>query len=135
MTQDETLVREKLARAEQTFNKSVDVGEKYVPTLGEVISHPQFAQQVSNIVMNIDKMHDSLRKAHIKPNRSPFNTLADKGIILTVREPELITTLATEIYTKTCKDLSSTERAWLKRLFDVAGSKVSEIIAKEKSNQ
>lgn len=135
MKQDETLVREKLARVEQSLNKSVDVGEKYVPTLGEVISHPQFVQEVCNIVMNIDKMHLSLRKARIKPNRSPFNTLADKGIILTMREPELITTLATEIYTKTCKDLSSTERRWLKRLFDVAGNKVCEIIAKEKSNK
>lgn len=134
MTQDETLVREKLARVEQTPNKSVDVGKKYVPTLGEVISHPQFVQEVCNTVITIDKMHLSLRKARIKPNRSPFNTLAEKGIILTMREPELMTTLATEIYTKTCKDLSSTERAWLKRLFDVAGNKVCEIIAKEKSN-
>lgn len=135
MTQDETLVREKLARAEQSLNKSVDVGEKYVPTLGEVVSHPQFVQEVSNIVIIIDKMHDSLRKARIKPNRSPFDTLADKGFILTVREPNVITTLATEIYTKTCKDLSSTERAWLKRLFDVAGSRVAALIVKEKSNQ
>ena len=135
MKQDETLAREKLARAEQSLNKSVDVGEKYAPTLGEVISHPQFVQEVCNIVISIDKMHDSLRKVRIKPNRSPFNTLADKGIILTMREPELITTLATEIYTKTCKDLSSTERRWLKRLFDVAGSRVAESIIKEKSNQ
>ena len=135
MIQDETLVREKLARAEQSLNKSVDVGEKYVPTLGEVISHPQFVQEVSNIVMNIDKMHSTLRRCGIKPYRSPFSTLADKGIILTVREPELITTLATEIYTKTCKDLSSTERRWLKRLFDVAGSRVAALIVKEKSNQ
>ena len=134
MKQDETLVREKLARAEQSLNKSVDVGETYVPTIGEVISHPQFVQEVNNIVMNIDKMHDSLRTARIKPNRSPFNTLADKGIILTVREPNVITTLATEIYTKTCKDLSSTERSWLKRLFDVAGSRVAALIVKEKSN-
>ncbi|MBQ2033329.1 MAG: hypothetical protein IIU75_04835 [Rikenellaceae bacterium] len=135
MKQDETLVREKLARAEQTLNKSVDVGEKYVPTLGEVINHPQFVQEVCNIVMNIDKMHSTLRRGGIKPNRSPFDTLADKGIVLTIREPDVITTLATEIYTKTCKDLSSTERRWLKRLFDVAGSRVAALIVKEKSNQ
>lgn len=135
MITDETLVREKLARAEQSLNKSVDVGEKYVPTIGEVISHPQFTQEVSNIVMNIDKMHDSLRKSRIKPNRSPFDTLADKGIMLTVHEPDVITTLAAEIYTKTCKGLSSTERQWLKRLFDVAGSRVAALIVKEKSNQ
>lgn len=135
MKQDETLVREKLARAEQTLNKSVDVGEKYVPTLGEVINHPQFVQEVCNIVLTIDKMHSTLRRGGIKPNRSPFNTLADKGIVLTMREPDVITTLATEIYTKTCKDLSSTERRWLKRLFDVAGSRVAALIVKEKSNQ
>ena len=130
MKQDKTLVR-----AKEPTVLQADAKFDYTPTIGEVISHPQFVQEVSNIVMNIDKMHDSLRMARIKPNRSPFDTLLDKGIILTVSEPDIITTLATEIYTKTCKDLSSTERRWLKRLFDVAGSRVAALIVKEKSNQ
>lgn len=135
MKQDETLVREKLARAEQTLNKAVDVGEKYVPTLGEVISHPQFVQEVCNIVLNIDKMHSTLRRGGIKPNRSPFNTLADKGYILDMQHSDDIVVMAKCIYLKVCKDLSSTERAWLKRLFDVAGSRVAALIVKEKSNK
>lgn len=135
MKQDETLVREKLARAEQSLNKSVDVGEKYVPTLGEVISHPQFAQQVHNIVVNINNMYDTARRSGVKPNRSPFTTLAEKGVLLDVVHSDSVKELAVQIYTKTCKDLSSTERSWLKRLFDVAGSRVAALIVKEKSNQ
>ena len=98
MKQDETLVREKLARAEQTLNKSVDVGEKYVPTLGEVINHPQFVQEVCNIVMNIDKMHSTLRRGGIKPNRSPFNTLAEKGYILDMQHSDDIVAMSKCIY-------------------------------------
>lgn len=135
MMLDETLVRENLARVEQTLNKSVDVAEKYVPALSEVISHPQFAREVCNIVITIDKMHSTLRRGGIKPNRSPFNTLADKGYILDMRHSDDIVAMAKCIYLKACKDLSSTERAWLKRLFDVAGARVAELIVKEKSNQ
>lgn len=135
MMLDETLVRENLARIEQSLNKSVDAGEKYVPTLDEVISHPQFAQQVHNIVVNINNMYDTARRSGVKPNRSPFTTLAEEGVLLDVVHSDSVKELAVQIYTKTCKDLSSTERRWLKRLFDVAGNKVCEIIAKEKSNQ
>lgn len=130
MKQDKTLVRAKEPTVLQT-----DARFDHEPTLAEIIYHPQFAQQVHNIVVNINNMYDTARRSGVKPNRSPFTTLAEKGVLLDVVHSDSVTELAVQIYTKTCKDLSSTERAWLKRLFDVAGSKVSEIIAKEKSNQ
>lgn len=135
MKQDETLVREKLIRAKEPTVLQADAQFDYVPTLGEVIGHPQFAQQVHNIVVTINNMYDTARRSGVKPNRSPFTTLAEKGVLLDIVHSDSVKELAVQIYTKTCKNLSSTERAWLKRLFDVAGSKVSEIIAKEKSNQ
>ena len=130
MTQDKTLVRAKeptVLQADAEFDST--------PTLGEVISHPQFAQQVYNIVVNINNMYDTARRSGVKPNRSPFTTLAEKGVLLDVVHSDSVKELAVQIYTKTCKDLSSTERRWLKRLFDVAGSRVAALIVKEKSNQ
>lgn len=124
-----------LVRAEKPTELKQDAKFDHEPTLAEIIYHPQFAQQVHNIVVNINNMYDTARRSGVKPNRSPFTTLAEKGVLLDVVHSDSVTELAVQIYTKTCKDLSSTERRWLKRLFDVAGNKVCEIIAKEKSNK